>query len=96
MPAAVSSYTRSCKASAKPLEKESSRPRYCRGTATLHMASAHIPVAATTIWHAERQKSDFDVRLAGVPRALAECVTECLAESKHNLGDAVHPTAVSV
>lgn len=30
-------------------------------TATLHMASAHIPVPATTIWHAERQKSDFDV-----------------------------------
>lgn len=56
IPVAVSSYAQSCKASAKSLEKESSHPMYCRGTATLHMVSAHIPVPATTVWHADRQK----------------------------------------
>lgn len=137
MPVAVSSYARSCKASAKPLEKESSHPIYCRAQprCTWHR---HISQSLLPLYGMQRDKSQtlmcvrqwfccafmcasrytkvfngalhrvippgrelavikpISSRLAGVPRALSECVTECLAESKHNLGYAMHPTAVSV
>lgn len=48
--AAVSHYTRSCKASAIPFESESGHSMYCRGTTMLHMVSAYIPVPVTAIW----------------------------------------------